>query len=163
MNTFKLSLADPGTKKLPWRGGCTGVNFKESQRRRLIYCCNHVNLYECSFQGGVRLTEEFVTIVECNKQFGTCVVHPCLSPATFLFYETKIVDSARCPSKQKRFLGALMTFQPAQWQQLLKEALHYSAEFSNLAIKYIQPVICYSSNCCINFFQGGTMKKCFKH
>ena len=107
MNTFKLSLADPGTKKLPRRGGCTGVNFKESQRRQLIYCCNHVNLYECSFQGGVRLTEEFVTRVECNKQFGTCVVHPCLSPATFLFCETKIVDSPRCPSKKKKVLGCI--------------------------------------------------------
>ena len=92
--------------------------------------------------------------VECNKQFGTHVVHPCLSPATFLFCETETVDSARRPSKKKRSWGALRTFQPAQWQQLLKEALRYSAEFSNLAIKYIQPVICYSSNCCINFFQG---------
>lgn len=41
--------------------------------------------------------------VECNKQFGTRVVHPCLSPATFLFCETEIVDSARRPSKKKRF------------------------------------------------------------
>lgn len=40
--------------------------------------------------------------VECNKQFGTHVVHPCLSPATFLFCETEIVDSARRPSKRKR-------------------------------------------------------------
>ena len=101
------SLADPGTKKLPWRRGCTGVGFKESQRRRLMYCRNHATLYECSIQGGVRLTEESVTRVECNKQFGTRVVHPCLSPATFLFCQTKIVDSARCPSNiKKRFLGA---------------------------------------------------------
>ena len=158
------SLADPGTKKLPWRGGCTGVGFKESQRRRLMYCRNHATLYECSIQGGVRLTEESVTRVECNKQFGTRVVHPCLSPATFLFCQTKIVDSARCPSNIKKGSWVhLTTFQPAQWQQLLKEAFYYSAQLSNLAIKYIQPVICYSSNCCINFFQGGTMKKRFKH
>ena len=102
----KPSLADPGTKKLPWRGGCTGVDFKESQRRRLICCCNHVNLCEseCSFQAGVRLTEEFVARVECNKQFGTCAVRPCLSPATFLFCQTKIVDfwPARHPSNIKK-------------------------------------------------------------
>ena len=101
------SLADPGTKKLPWRGGCKGVGFKESQRRRLMYCRNHATLYECSIQGGVRLTEESVTRVECNKQFGTRVVHPCLSPATFLFCQTKIVDSARCPSNIKRVLGCI--------------------------------------------------------
>ena len=106
---------------------------------------------------------ESVTRVECNKQFGTCVVRPCLRPVTFLFCETKIGDSARCPSQKKKLLGALRTLQPAQWQQLVKEGLRYSVEFSNLAIKYIQPVICYSSNCCINFFQGGTMKKRFKH
>lgn len=81
---------------------------RESKKTTDILC-NHVNLCECSFQGGVRLTEEFVTRVECNKQFRTCVVHPCLSPATFLFCETKIVDSARRPSKKKRFLGALRT------------------------------------------------------
>ena len=96
------SLADPGTKKLAWRGGCTGVGFKDSQRRRLMHCRNHATLYECSIQGGVRLTEESVMRVECNKQFGTHVVHPCLSPATFLFCETEIVDSARRPSKKKR-------------------------------------------------------------
>ena len=45
--------------------------------------------------------------VECNKQFGTCVVHPGLSPAIFLFYQTKIVDSARCPSKKKKVLGCI--------------------------------------------------------
>ena len=101
------SLADPGTKKLAWRGGCTGVGFKDSQRRRLIYCRNHATLYECSIQGGVRLTEESVMRVECNKQFGTRVVHPCLSPATFLFCQTKIVDSARCPSNIKRVLGCI--------------------------------------------------------
>ena len=56
---------------------------------------NRVDLYECSFQGGVRLTEESVTRVECNKQFGACVVRPCLSPATFLFCQTEIVDPAR--------------------------------------------------------------------
>ena len=72
-----------------------------------MYCHNHATLYECSFQRGVRLTEEFVTRVECNKQLGTCVVHPCLSPATFLFSETKIVDSARCPSKKKKVLGCI--------------------------------------------------------
>lgn len=96
------SLADPGTKKLAWRGGCTGVGFKDSQRRRLMYCRNHATLYECSIQGGVRLTEESVMRVECNKQFGTRVVHPCLSPATFLLCQTKIVDSARCPSNIKK-------------------------------------------------------------
>ena len=103
------SLADPGTKKLAWRGGCTGVGFKDSQRRRLtgMYCRNHATLYECSIQGGVRLTEESVMRVECNKQFGTRVVHPCLSPATFLFCQTKIVDSARCPSNIKRVLGCI--------------------------------------------------------
>ena len=97
----KPSFTDPGTKKLPWRGGCRGVGFKESQRRQLMYCRNHATLYECSIQG-VRLTEESVMRVECNKQFGTHVVHPCLSPATFLFCETEIVDSARRPSKRKR-------------------------------------------------------------
>lgn len=66
-----------------------------------MYCRNHATLYECSIQG-VRLTEESVMRVECNKQFGTHVVHPCLSPATFLFCETEIVDSARRPSKKKR-------------------------------------------------------------
>lgn len=101
------SLADPGTKKLAWRGGCTGVGFKDSQRRRLMYCRNHATPYECSIQGGVRLTEESVMRVECNKQFGTRVVHPCLSPATFLFCQTKIVDSARCPSNIKRVLGCI--------------------------------------------------------
>ena len=101
------SLADPGTKKLAWRGGCTGVGFTDSQRRRLMYCRNHATLYECSIQGGVRLTEESVMRVECNKQFGTRVVHPCLSPATFLFCQTKIVDSARCPSNIKRVLGCI--------------------------------------------------------